>query len=287
MRNETQVLGTQTGALEETIFNGTITARVFGRFYHGVEVDWTFRDLNKPSDAANESDIVRLLPEVARSLRVQRILAPKPIEQNGRVALRSELTTSIKLGGIEVLRGALADGCLIEPGEAFAISVGGCAVLLAWRNDGNPRVVAVHAGRDSVVPPSEQASHQGSPISAARALGLTRDTAHLLRGRVILPIDPEIFDHPENHPEYGHVNRQRTSRLIRDYGTSVISGDQRDGCINLAELIRRQLEWFGVPPEHISVGASTAAFPGRVYTTRETDPQVRSRRNLVIIARQT
>lgn len=272
-----------------------IRASVFGRYFNNEEQDWSFRHLSNPRTEANRASSIRKhLPEIAKKLGFTRVLAPAPTAFNGEVCAPDALQVTIPIDKeVRVYRGVEADGCPIDPGEAYGISVGGCAVIVAWRTDPDRdtplSVVAGHAGLRSLVRlPDEpdSGSFRGIVHSVCEALGDPERT----HARIVLPIDPNVFTHPWNARRRKAYNRALIGYILRICPEALV-GEEREGKIDIAVLACHQFAALGVPKAHLDILPSTGTYPNLVYTTRDTHEDrarqrvLRKRRNLVIITR--
>lgn len=263
------------GALfQQTFQNGRLHVAGFGRYYNGEkEPDWTFRNLGDPGSPA-----ARHLPAIASEIGVQSVLAPSPVAFNGTIIDAEELTTRVELGnGLVIFRNSdkPADGVLLAPGQAYAMSGAGCAVL--WGYMINPhtkdiiRVGAAHMGLKSLL--------NNVAENLFTALG---DSPPDMYFGVELSIDPEIFIHEWDHPTDAERNRQLCEDVVAKFGSDAVVGlgtpEERMGRIDLFNIARAHLMRLAVPSQNISCGmriGKNSVF----YTTRES-----TKRNLAFFS---
>lgn len=297
---------------QEPACDGNLRIFVFGAYYpnrHGefTRQNWSLRFTTEPKHGTTaKCSLVRYLPDIARKLNVREILAPSPLDFNGRMCKEEDLHISIPFrGGAILRRGARADGCLIRKGQAFAISMAGCAIIVA-RHPGapklgiEPRVAVAHAGLKSVIDydhlvngamPRVPGGIVGSLLRSIRPEGTTLADIHL---RILLPIYHGDYTHPYRHRRLGEKNKKLHESLYKAYGPTAVPGwgtpAQREGMVNLSEVIRIDAIQRGVLPECISTSLSTDSFQGikretgekyeTLYTTRG---KFRTFRNLALI----
>lgn len=285
------------GAIHDAVFSKeSIRASVFGRFFEdGNDLqDWTFKNLNGSPETLAQSSVGKYLPRIAEKLGVTEILAPSPVTFNGKMCSRHLLSKRVPVGDhLIVYRGAQADGCSLEPGQAFGISVGGCAVIVAWvakpSAPDKPTQVAVgHAGLRSLERTKHDLPNSGTFSSIVHSLVHElggASCAHHIFARVLLPIDPVVFTHPWKCKHTGVQNRMLTEHLLAKYGEHVVIGKPSRGCIDIAAIIEQQFIRLDVPRSNVEVLSSTSMYPDLVYTTRERQKKLRSHRNLVLVTR--
>lgn len=275
----------------------------FGRPYDCREQDWTFRNLQRPEDGKLSCSVTKHLPAIAKDLRINEILAPVP-DFGAKICYPAQLNVTIPIGDRLVLRrGTRADGARLMVGQTYAISVGGCGVLVLWyphkpRPGEEVRVVVAHAGFNSLFDRSEALHDEPSRTpesvvtSALTAIGCWKKPARRKRvgGVILFPISPEQFRYPWDHPEFGADNRSICLYLQHKFGRTFRPHTEEDGCIDIGELASCQLAAAGVPVEHITLATESDSF-GRLvhndgtpmwYNTRGPFPK---RRNLLIIQR--
>ena len=262
---------------------------IVGRWYNDEEQNWTFSNLQNPGDETKDSSLTRYLPKIAESLEVTDFYVPSPVEFNGIVCKWQNLHKNICLGPLHIHRGVKAEGCLIAPGKAFAISAAGCAILIGWRPEdktaGMPaRLVVAHAGLKSVL-----AGVCGNLIAE---LGYRKDESPTdSKFFIECSINPRTYFHEWNN-ENGAANRALCEDVEKYFGKQCLPGweigaERVRGRINLAEMIGADLRRHGAPEKNISIGASPDNWRGDgeevFYTTRGPNPERNKKRNLIIV----
>lgn len=259
----------------------------------GVPVNWTLAGVEH--DAPGSERLTRLR-QVAEALGLQTMWAPSPVEFNGRICSQSELQTRIVLDetrGITLRRGARADGCLVEPGEALIMSVGGCAILVM---EYEGRMVAAHAGLKCLYDHSMATGlfrtlrrrYESVVEAAGRALareGSALDPARL-NVRVLFPLSPKVHTHSLTDERHGMDNRLLWKHFIREWGPGCgvqLKDDRHTLSFNTLALVRAQCErYFRLDPFRVEqVGPDADQIPYASHT--RSAPPLRDNRNLVVI----
>lgn len=273
------------GAYHHRLFGGKVRVLGFGPNFNGeTDLNWSFKD--GPA-------VSKYLPHIASLLGTKDIYAPKPTEFNALLCRKDALTELVEIkNGVQSVtlhRGALADGLILEPGDLFGNSLGGCPDLVVWRRDTNLLGVA-HAGRRSVIneykignTEAKMRLHEsvvsqlinglgGSPVAVKKELWAA----------IIFPVKPELFTHPWSDTPEGKLNEARCRRFFEQCGQKSVPGwltsQRMKGEIDLYSALREQLLQFGVPQRHIRL----LPLPNGWWTTRG-DPARNSYRNLVLI----
>ncbi len=305
---ETSLVRPVTGALYDnaTIFGGRLRVAAFGRFYNSAkqEEDWTFSNLRKPEDAKEKnSSLTRNLPVIAKEMGFTELLVPSPVDFNASICWQEDLSVRIPLGGrLTVKRGINADGCRLQPGQAYGLSAAGCAAIAACYPfdpllHEKVRVAAGHAGLKSCV--DEQAAQTGlisrKPESVTEAL---LDSMNCSGGRkyrrkrvgivIIFPISSSELKYSWDYPGSGEENELRCKYIAEKFGKGCVPGVEKEGQIELHEIITKQFVDLGVPIENINLILTKDLFwktnwrDGKEiwYSTRGDFPK---RRNLILI----
>lgn len=254
---------------------------------YGTPLDWTLRRLKKPEDARSESELCeRLEWAIANLGAVTAVLAPSPMQFNGRVCAEEELTEAIKLprGGL-IKRGAFADGVELKPGQAFMMSSADCFLVVARSGK---RVVAAHAGRDSVL--NRKLIESGdSPFKYKNVVASVVEKFpenESIEVFVGLGFGNDGFAHPWDHRKHGAYNRLMTRFVIDTYGKDCVAGAPEEGRIKLGDIIVEDFVRWGVPRENITrdaVDTSADSHNGSGYTWHS-HRRGDTTRNLVIAA---
>ncbi|HWB33744.1 MAG TPA: hypothetical protein VG753_00250 [Candidatus Paceibacterota bacterium] len=264
--------------------NGAVAVAGFGDHYKNeADVDWTTTSLQTQADVGNGSALARHLPAIADEMGIKRILAPSSAKANGRMIDSALLTTRIVFdNGLEVLRNTAepADGCLIRPGEAHLLTAGGCAVIIGKHVKPGLRAPV----RVGVTHGSVRSLLNNAASNLLKALDCDPREA---RFRIEFAIDSELFTYPWDHPVYTN-NQQICEEIFERFGPEALPGwhlpeEQQKGRISTSGMIRSQLVQAGVPEANITLGMQISeGWP--FYTTRDSDPARRARRNLSIVA---
>lgn len=288
-------VGANGSLVDLTYRQGAIRITGFGRLYNDTPVDWSFRPYQHEGDEARALRSAVLLPTVAHSLGVAEILAPRPVF--GRVVCTSDdlqVRIPFTSGGATVIlrRGLDADVCILRRGETFGITAAGCPLGWLMNLAAPTAVVVAHMGLECLV--DVKAIQEGRPSSRGsvvdimwRALKLTDHDAKDVHAGFAFPIDPQIYEHPWDHAEWGTKNRALCEYLVTYFGEGCILNWndpllRQQGCIDLGYLIRAQYRAYGIPsPNKHGVGAPDATDGGVPlwYTTR--GPSGKSVRNLI------
>lgn len=272
------------GGTTQQYCSGAITATGFGRYFpNEAEPDWTFRNLSQAEDAHKDSVLTRQLPAIMGELGVRTVWAPSPVKFNGLICSTSNLNVRIPLrNGVTVYRGAAADGCLLKPGEAFALSAAGCAVLVGWRIDPKThrplRVGVAHAGLVSII--NDVA---GSLLRALGCAGEGSDgSPEDAYFAIAFAINSHLLRYQWTYPKTGWQN-ECLCRFIKEWwGAECLPGwysevERSEGRVSTANMIVVQLTSLGVPRQNIVEGIDVDDS-GRFYHTRES-----SKRNLMVV----
>ena len=278
---------------------GKIRITGFGRHYKGEDVDWSFRPFQKFEDGKNDLPSAKFLPEVAASLGIKEILAPRP-EFGTKMCSINDLRVCIpfehKGKHVILLRGATADIIVIALGETFAMTVGGCPI--GWMFDPqNPnRLLIPHMGLKCLIDFDLVLKGQKSRANASvvdriwESMNLLPREASRIQAGYVFPIDPLQYVHQWDYPDGGDNNKRICEYIAVNFGEKcIVDWDKPEtrklGRIHLGNLIRSQYASLGIPVENIH-GVST---PNAVdadghplwYVTR--GPHGKDPRNLVLV----
>jgi hypothetical protein len=265
------------------------TALFGSSFDTDQRISWSLSSLQKQGDEQKKENLELLyrLKKIADAFDVKKLLAPNPTLFNGVIANRQSLIERIPVThDIQILRGTLADGVEILPGEAFMLSSGGCPMLtVIWNN----RVIAAHAGLKCLfdIDNPERASVVDAALQHLNYQA--RRSQDPLEVRIDFSINPEVFDHPWNHPVWGTKNEILCRELAYRWGLSVFYGNPEEGRIDLIELIKQQLRRYpGVIVSgncfHLDPDTGLKTEDIRYYHTRM-PPPYSAMRNLTMAAR--
>ena len=239
------------------------------------------------------------MPEVASSLGIKELLAPRPAFETEMCAindLRVHIPFEHNGKRVVLLRGASADIIALAPGETFAITVGGCPV--GWMFDPKKpnRLLVAHMGlnclidRQHVLVKQKSRTRRSVVDRMRESMRLLPKDASGIQAGYVFPIDPLHYVHQWDYPDGGDNNKRVCEYIAANYGEECIVGWRKEetrrlGRIHLGNLIRRQYAELGIPPEHMH-GVST---PNAVdtegnpmwYVTR--GPHGKDPRNLVLV----
>ena len=247
------------------------------RNLNGEVFDWSLRGLQKPGDAENPNngELVARLLEIAKRNHVPELLAPSPVDFNGRLCNKDELSVAIPLGdGVLLRRGTRADAIRLERGEALVISTGGCPVIVATGSRG---LVVAHAGLKSLI--REKSPTYGSVVTTvSQALG----TVH--GSWVFWSIRPEYFTHPLKDPVYGAKNERLSAFLKKNGYGDCFWGDPTQGAIDLPAIIRTQFEREHAPrPNRTNETYLPGHRDGVSHVGHTRLPKLSDYRNLILV----
>ncbi len=116
---------------------------------YGKPDNWSLRAFRNGTPD-EQKEIGMKLSETAENAGVKKILLTFTWEFTGRMAERNELDQIYNLSnGVTLQTGASAEGVEIKPGEAFAVNLADCGVIVL-HDTKSGRVWGAHAGRDSL-----------------------------------------------------------------------------------------------------------------------------------------
>ncbi len=228
----------------------------------------------------------------ARAVSVKTLWIPQPTEFNAKIARPTEFLQRHRTDdGISVRFGVKADGVeLSSAHHGLWISPADCPTLVVYDLSTN-RLMAAHAGRDCLIDRhlilSGQVTRRPFSIVDTILQRLDPENPLLVKAFVCCGIGPNNFTHPWDHPEYGEDNRAVTNYLIKHYGQGVITGEVRNGCINMRALIRQQFvaggyELANIEDDHSDTFTDRDQKNYRWWSCRRGDRE----RNGVLVARQ-
>jgi copper oxidase (laccase) domain-containing protein len=188
--------------------------------------------------------------------------APAPTEMNGLIVPKGHLQTCIPVTDyVNMYRGVNADGvCGLQSGDAFGMSPANCMLIVACGYNGsrNYKIIASHAGRNSVIDPAnlDRPSVVDNIIAQMMNDGLWPGDLRVWIGFSISP--GEHFEHvvgDERWPNNG---------ILVDYARSLGDGcvanngtpDNPDfgrGWLDLKRMAMCQFIRAGVLPENITL----------------------------------
>lgn len=265
------------------------TALFGSAFDTELDIHWSLSSLQKRGDESKHENIELLsrLKRIAEAFDLKTLHAPNPTQFNGKIVSRQELKERIPVGEKMFLRrGAYADGIEIKPGEALILSSGGCPLLtVIWKS----RVIAAHAGLKCLFD-IDNANRESVVDAALQHVGYKRRRSFdSLEVRIDFSINPEVFDHPWDHPEWGSKNEKLCRELEYRWGASVFAGERTHGRIDLIELIKQQLRPYpnvAISDNcyHLDPDRGANGTQIRYYHTRMCAPY-NAKRNLTLTAR--
>jgi hypothetical protein len=285
------------GSLVDIQRHERIRVTGFGRLYYGEEVDWSFRPFQQEGDGTKEVPIARLLPNVAKSLAIKKILAPKPVFGTN-IAFSTLCTVPVlfshKGSRVTLMRGVSADVCFLSKGETFGITVGGCPIGWMYDPDTEGLVVA-HMGLECLIDKNRLFGkgarlHESVVHTMVQTIALQGENTSNLQAGYAFPIAADDYTHEWDNAIYGEKNQLLCEYLVREFGTASVLGwkdatKRRQGRISLAAIICKQFADEGIPPEHIKgfTAPSGCDLEGKPlwYDTR--GPFGPDARNLVLV----
>jgi hypothetical protein len=227
----------------------------------------------------NKSYLFMVLARYAKQCGVTRVFTPLAFEDpnlsnlKGDAVIRERTVGTvinddpdlyrhcIVVDGVEFYFGGDGDGVrLSEPGAYFLPSAD-CYTLVFRMPNG--LVVGCHGGRNSLIEPAEvRATHhltyQSVVVASLQGWFGRTDSVEVA---MLCGIKAPSFTHPFNHSDYGEKNVELARHLVEEFGPQVV-GKPYDQCpIDLAAVVKVQLERSGVPTdsEHFSVDPTDTA----------------------------
>ena len=208
---------------------------LYGPRANGEEINWSFKDFKPNASRESWGELFQHIAQVAEEIGVKSLLAPTPTTFNGQITSVDNLIGNGSyrldgLGSFTLYRGSppvLAEGLILAPGDAIAISSADCPTLTIW-NEAENRVGVAHCGMLSLV--------RGVVANLIQAMKVDSGKlkAFIGAGAIQLP----------------YTIGERTNEELRNF----IGGRKRiyhDHLIHLYDLIISLLEESGVKPNNI------------------------------------
>ena len=245
---------------------------LFGGYAHQSlkPTDWSLKPLQSAEDATEYSGRAAQIAEMMKSLGVRNLYAPLP-DFGGQIIRPSDLPTKIPLGGdLSLWRGAPADGIMIPREGAFALSSGGCPLLLA--TDGS-RLVAAHAALYSLTR-WDQPGYV-SVVQRIRGCFIRPSDVKVWSFYSIRPID---YLHSVTDPQFAEGSKKILNGLREaGYKSCIV----KDGGIDLPTLIRMRVDEAGM---QMQIRHKDTYLHPRAFHTRCPTPEpFQSYRNLAVV----
>lgn len=272
----------------------SIHASLYGPQWEEHPFEWSFAHLKNQGDEMKRPTHTHALWSVANRHHVQRIWAPRPTQLNGLVTHPENLKVRVLLSTLVSLhRGVDADGVSnVRHYEAFAMSAGGCPVLIASSKNW---VMVGHAGLESLFN-FEDPERLGIAANMVAAFG-DHGKRHGIEFLVAFAIPPKVYLHPINDSTFGEQNRARAEAIRRYWGDIFAPGIPKEqGAISIPSLVELQLKKY----EHVNFVRHDKEFlpdkPGHMIahtrnsgSTKIGNKEVPNRdlRNLIFVTRVT
>lgn len=288
------------------LFEGKVSVHALGRYDgDGSLQNWTLAKLLDYHHGWNGYHLP--VHDALRELGTNSILAPVPSNCNAVILpqgyLDQRIQPTIDLGNKKkVYRGgkygntwAYADGVVLTSGQSFVVSSADCPTIVVMYEDkqGNTRVIACHAGRNSLIDygmfkGQEPRQHFSVVDAIASIVGDKKNTAQVWTGLGLAP-GPH-FKHPSDSQEHPH-NRAVNNRLCELFGSqrnACFLDDTDLGQYNLLQIIRTQLILAGFNKEHIELTQDVDTYgdttpEGRHLFHSQCRDGNESGRNLVVV----
>jgi len=272
----------------------TFTAACFGKPH-----DWSLNPFQEPGDQSKDWRLAERLGQALSSVGATTVFATRPVHANARIIDRHRLNKHIALPhGVDLVRNGdiPADGTSLYPGEASAMTAGGC-----------PRIVVVcgsamadaHAGRDSLIDRERVLTGMKSRRheTVVEAL-LERVSLESMRkdvhAWVFFSIEARRFVHDGGHDTYGTYNCKLPNHIADHWGMPAridcVSADDwpypyqnSSMYLDLPRLIRAQFASLGVPSNQVHLEYAYGSSD-LLFDTRGPDAK---KRNLVTVVRHT
>lgn len=247
------------------LFDGKVRAFAFGRPH-----DWN----RMVTD--NKLDQFAVLARHVKECGVTRVFTPLAVEDTnlkGDAIIRERTVGTvinddpdffrekIVVDGVEFYFGGDADGIRLTEFGAYFLPSADCYTLVLRMPDGT--VVGCHGGRNSLIEPAEvrvvsHAQYQSVAIAALQGWYGRGDD---VQTAMLCGIKAQSFRHPFDHPDYGEVNRKLAAHLVQEFGPDVVEKPYEQCPIDLAAVVRVQLERLGVPtdPDRFSLDPTDTA----------------------------
>jgi hypothetical protein len=199
------------------------------------------------------------------------------------------------------------EGYEIPPDHALISAAGGCMFIVGLGRDpaGKLRMIAAHAGRDSLIDRNrmlraylDQPAYSEAPGAARRpfegvlyaiveAFRRWDISVHGLEVQGFYSLPASVFLHPLHHPKFGIWNRSMLECIQGRWGGKAAYKveDSHEGpcvAVSVKELFLAQARELGIAyiGHHPDIDAN-----GTLAHTRHPNPAMREKRNLVIIHR--
>lgn len=249
---------------------------------------WSLPFAQHETDGTPRAALVKVLGE----LSARNVYAPHVGSASARIVSPTALSQIVHIrDGVNLRRNSRfpADGTLIRPGDAFAMCVAGCPVVIAT---GGGHMVVAHAGRDSLV---DRGAVTGTStrtyVSVVHAILATFREEGVQPGRIamrmLLAIPAEKFGHWFGHPQYGGFNRRLAEFVdFRWKGACSVRSNGSGPCtafLNLERLFIAQAIEAGV--QEVETSHPLSDHPCLAHT--HDGHSNRGRRNLVVVKRLT
>lgn len=272
-----------TGAIVDVpMFKNCARLLGFGRFFGEETADWTTTPIQDVYDGIRaECTLTRQLGSISEKVGIWEYLAPSASEFNGHICKSYQLYKRIQLGAVGrrpmMRRGCKADGCLVEANQAFYLSVQGCAVLIAWRED-TGQMCAAHGGLKSFLRERSVATNM------LRELGV-HDKVSAERVEVVIAfsIEPEKLKYEWHYPNDEEKNQALCREILDRYGQACLPGDPHEGRVHLEQIAVTEFNRLGVTRIKTISAPSDYGKEELWYTTRGKN----NGSNGVIVARYT
>ncbi len=179
-----------------------------------------------------------------------------------------DTTEAERLAGVTLLRGDdesfYHDGVELLPGEGAVIVTGDCHTITLWSDVPNSKVIAAHAGRNSLHTINHSHVDDVESIVNTAVAKMEIGAVHL-HARITAGIGADAFTHPLDHPTYGETNKDMLEHFAKVGGADVYD---QDGKIDVVEVIKGQLSDLGVPINNISWDELDTASDNRLWSNR-------------------
>ena len=220
------------------LWGGAVEIHCFGR----ATGNWSITGTTANEAKENNHGILGRFEKLGIQYDLSKIYAPNPSRFNARVVMTEE--------GVDewipsfLYRGIYADGVVLcEPGTAFALSSADCPTVVLC-NPNNGRLVAAHAGRDSLIDRSflEKGfpSRKHQSVVDAMVDSITGWSRMCIMGFVACGIGPFAYRHPltVGSPDY-NSNLRLIDHICKRWGRACVE-DCWSGTISLETIIRKQ-----------------------------------------------
>ena len=226
----------------------SVRVEVFGR----KTGNWSIRHVKEKRDMPNyplARKRVRTICTIAAIRGAKCVIAPIPSRLSGTViAARNVPPEGVIRLTPPFLRGIYADGAFLGRNEAFFMASADCPIVVLVGTQSGI-VAALHGGRDAII--DRSAAEKGIPSRRYEsvvdaALARFPDEPDAIFAFIGFGIGARHFRHPFGHPVHGKRNRALVSYLMHKYGC-VVRGAEEEGCIDLSEIIFRQIVRHKIP----------------------------------------